>query len=307
MNFEKLFKDYNLDYSTKTNRGWVNLKCPYCGGSSYKFGFNPKEDYCTCFACGSHPLRKSLSIVLSVPLKDLDDVLINYQGRNGVLNELNEKKSPKPVKLELPTDTFISAERKYLKSRGFNPSYLNEKYNVVGGGMTGSWKYRIIIPLIVGGRIVSWTGRSILSKEECERLKIPRYKNLSRDNSIYSKEDLFYNLDYSSGDTVILTEGPFDVMRLGDKNGYSDNVICSLGTQMTQKQIMLLGQKYKKVFILFDNEPEAQNKARKFGIQISAIGVDVEVVDAYSDFNVKDGGECNQQQVDYIRKELLGE
>ena len=298
MNFEKLFKDYNLDYSTKTNRGWVNLKCPYCGGSSYKFGFNPKDDYCTCFACGSHPLRKSLSIVLSVPLKDLDDVLINYQGRNGVLNELNEKKSPKPVKLELPTDTFISAERKYLKSRGFNPSYLNEKYNVVGGGMTGSWKYRIIIPLIVGGRIVSWTGRSILSKDKLEELKIPRYKNLSIDDSVIDCKSTLFNLDNCPGKTVVLTEGPMDVLK------FDGPAICSFGTQMTEIQLKIIADRFNKVFVMFDNETEAQKKAKKYGIQLSSLGVDVEIVDAFSDFNRNDMGECSESEIKQIKKEL---
>ena len=55
---------------------------------------------------------------------------------------------------------------------------------------------------------------------------------------------------------------------------------------------------------MFDNEIQAQKTARKYGVALSAIGVDVEVVDAYSDFGVKDGAELSNKQVKIIRKEL---
>ena len=298
MNFEKLFKDYKLDYSTKTNRGWVNLHCPYCGGSSYKLGFNPSGDYCTCFACGGHNLRKTLSIVLSVPQNQLDDVLIQYQGRSGILYELNNKKTPKAIKLDLPDNGFTKAERKYLLKRNFYPRLLHEKYGVTGGGMTGKWKYRIIIPLIVGGRVVSWTARSILSKNEVDELKIPRYKNLSVEDSVIDCKRTLFNLDNSTRDKVILTEGCFDVMRFGD------DTICSFGTTLTEEQLKVIQQRFKRVFILFDDEPEAQMKARKYGLQISAMGCEVEIVNAYSDYGVNDGAELTDEQVIEIKKEL---
>ena len=178
MNFQKLFTDYKIDYSTKTNRGWINTKCIYCGGSSYKLGFNPTENYCTCFACGFHPLKETLSKILNLSKYELNEIIPEYETRVIQLRELKEEK--KTVnELKLPTDTFTSIERKYLKKRNFNPSYLNKKYNIVGGGIAGDWKYRIIIPLILNGQIVSWTARSILPKNELDELKIPRYKNLS--------------------------------------------------------------------------------------------------------------------------------
>ena len=55
---------------------------------------------------------------------------------------------------------------------------------------------------------------------------------------------------------------------------------------------------------MFDNEEEAQKKARKVGMKLVAMGADVEVVDCYSDFNVNDGGELNPSQVKTIREFL---
>ena len=56
--------------------------------------------------------------------------------------------------------------------------------------------------------------------------------------------------------------------------------------------------------IMFDNEKEAQKKARKFGLELSVMGVDVEVVDAYSDYDVNDGAELSENQVKEIKREL---
>ena len=298
MNFQKLFEDYKIDYSLKTNRGWVNTKCIYCGGSSYKLGFNPTEDYCTCFACGLHNLKETLSKLLAIPKKDIDDVIEQYKTRTIILNKLNDKKTTAVKNLVLPTDTFTPIERKYLKSRNFNPSYLHKKYNVVGGGIVGDWKYRIIIPVIINGKIVSWTGRSILEKSKLDELKIPRYKNLEIKKSVINPKECLFNLDYAKNKTVVLTEGAFDVMRLGD------DFICSFGTSLTQSQIKELKMRYEKIFIMFDNEREAQEKAKKYGMMLSSVGVDVEIVDAYSDFNKNDGGELNDEEVKIIRKEL---
>ena len=234
---------------------------------------------------------------MNIPFNEVDILIEQYAGRNSLLNKLN-KKQAKAIQLTLPTNTFTPAERKYLKQRNFSPKLLHEKYKIVGGGLTGAWKYRIIIPLILDGKIVSWTGRSILSKQKINELKIPRYKNLSIEQSVIDPKSILYNLDNCMSKTAVLTEGAFDVMRLGD------GFFCSFGTELTQAQIIEIKNRFSKVFIMFDNEIEAQAKARKFGLQIASMGVDVEIVDAYGDFNKNDGGELTESEVQIIRKEL---
>lgn len=298
MNFVKLFEDYHIKYDTRVNKGWVNVACPFCSDEHNHLGFNPVGDYCHCWKCGGHNIRQALSKVLSLSVNQIDDIITQYQDRNSLIYRLNGKRQPMAVKLELPTNKFTSAERKYLLNRNFYPRLLHEKYEVVGGGITGKWKFRIIIPLIIGGKIVSWTGRSILSKEQLDKLKIPRYKNLSIEESVMNPKDVLFNIDNCLSDKVVLTEGAFDVFRLGD------GFLCSFGTSLTQYQIAELKKRYNKIYIMFDNEQEAQDKARKYGLQLSAMGCDVEIVDAYSEFNVNDGAELNQEQVYIIRKEL---
>lgn len=299
MNFEKLFTDYKIEYNNRINRGWTNVHCPYCTEVSGTFhgGFNDAGNYYHCWKCGGHDFENTLSLVTRIPKSQIKDLIEQYQGRSRILKRLNKRES-KVDKIELPTDTFTKAERKYLKSRNFNPKFLHEKYGIVGGGISGAWKYRIIIPLILNGKIVSWTGRSILPKEKLEELNIPRYKNLSIEQSVIDPKSILYNLDNCKNDVAVLTEGAFDVIRLGN------DFFCSFGTELTQSQISMIKERFRKVFIMFDNEIKAQEKARKFGLQIASIGVEVEIVDAYSDFNKNDGGELNQEEVNQIRKEL---
>lgn len=299
MNFEKLFNDYHVEHNNRINRGWTNVHCPYCieVSGSFHGGFNNDGNYYHCWKCGGHDFETTLSIVTRIPKNQIKELIDQYQGRNRILRRLNERES-KVTKLELPSDTFTKAERQYLKSRNFNPKLLHEKYGIVGGGISGSWKYRIIIPLILNGKIISWTGRSILSKEKLKELNLPRYKNLAKDKSIIDPKSTLYNLDNCKNDIGVLTEGAFDVMRLGD------DFFCSFGTELTQSQISIIKDRFKKVFIMFDNEKEAQEKARKFGLQIASMGVEVEIIDAYSEFNKNDGAELNQEEVKIIREEL---
>lgn len=297
MNFVKLFTDYKVDFNVRVNKGWTNVSCPFCDDKTFNGGFNNAENYFHCWKCGGHNFKQALSLVTGVPKQQVNQLVEQYQGRNAVLSKLN-KKEAKGIKLTLPTSTFTKAERKYLEFRDFDPDLLQSKYKIVGGGIAGEWKYRIIIPLIYNNVVVSWTGRSILSKNMQKELKIPRYKNLSIEKSVVNPKSVFYNLDNCKKEIAVLTEGAFDVMRLGD------DFFCSFGTELTQAQIKLMSERFKKIFIMFDNEKEAQVKARKFGLEIASTGVDVEVVDAYGDFNKNDGGELTKEEVKMIRQEL---
>lgn len=298
MDFFKLFLDYKVEMLQNNPDNWINIDCPYCDEKGhYNMGFNCAGNYYHCWkSLHQYPIKKVLSDVLNVPINSVDEILSEYEGGARLSKKLKNKSNVKSI--ELPTDTFTSPERKYLKARGFSPKYLNKKYGIVGGGISGKWKFRIIIPIYYNGQLMSWTGRSILSKKKIKELEIPRYKNLSIEESVRNPKELFFNLDNCKGKEVVLTEGSFDVLR------FDGNAICSLGTELTEGQIALLSERFEKIFILFDNEPEAQEKAHKFGMQLSSIGLDVEIVDVFGDFEKNDMGECTPEEIQKIKKEL---
>lgn len=298
IDFASMFRDYNVAFIPGDKKmRWVNVTCPLCGDRTENGGFNQEGGYYHCWRCGSHPLDKVLPLVLGVTLSHIKDILNQYKTRNLMFNSLNEKEN-KVYNLDFNFDDFTKGEREYLEKRGLDPKELYDKYGVRGGGLVGEWRYRIMIPLILNGKVVSYIGRTILSKKRADELHIPRYKNLSKENSVVNSKDVLFNIDHCRKDTIVLTEGCFDVFKLGD------DFCCSLGTELTENQLKYLSENYKKIYIMFDNEEEAQRKARKVGMKLVAMGADVEVVDCYSDFGVNDGGELNPSQVKTIREFL---
>lgn len=296
INFKKLFDKYHIENTTKQSHGWVNTRCIFCGGNSFKLGFNIQEEFCTCFACGSHPLEQTVGQLIGMNSYVVKKEILPKYRTKVTVKDSQETHHVK--ELVLPTDGFLDCERKYLLERHFNPDFLHKKYGVVGGGKFGDFAYRIILPLFYQGRLVSWTGRSILSKEKTEELDIPRYYNLSERKSVMNPKDLFFNMDNCNQSSVLLVEGPFDCLRMGD------NCICSFGTGVKDTQQELLASRFNHIYISFDNDKESQEKAKKLGMNLVSLGVDVDIVNVCEDYNAKDPGDLLPSQVKEIKKEL---
>ncbi len=262
----KLLSDYHVAYDSTVNPGWINVPCPFCGDRSAHLGFRIGEDYANCWRCGGHSLFSALAGILRLAPEELKGVLSTYRTEDIIRARLN-KKVPKAVEVELPGGEFTKGERRYLAGRGFDPDFLRRKYRLTGGGIAGDWKYRIIIPLIIGGRVVSFTARDITGEAKL------RYRTLPIEDSVVDPKTALYNEDNVRGKWVVVVEGPFDVLRMGD------GFVCSFGTSMTQAQIKRLSR-YARVTFMFDPEAEAQARALKYARELSAIGgVEVDVVD----------------------------
>lgn len=294
MLWTKLFQQFNIKFTQKLSRGWTNVTCPFCDDHSKHLGFpdsfslSDKQKPCTCFRCGKHNYRQALSKILSVPENEIDSLLSSY---DFTVPESKTIITNSPI--TLPTDTFTDAEYSYLLNRGFDPLYLHSRYNISGGGTISKFKFRIIIPIYLNHTLVSFLGRAIYPE-------MSRYYNLSNAKSLANIKSTFFNLDNCNSNSVILTEGAFDVLRLSCYFPY-DNALCSLGTKVTEKQIKLLSEKFDKVFVMFDNEPTAQNEAEIIADKLSSLGVEAYRFNPFPDFDVNDAGELSYSQVKQIR------
>lgn len=303
INFKKLFDNNRIKCITTSNRGWVNINCPYCKNppdTHFNGGFNISNPRYSCFRCGSHSYYDVLSSVLNIPINQVNNILSSYYVNTPVEDD---KKIAKGENLNLPGGKLNEQEKQYLINRGYNINYLIDKFHIRGGGIVGEWAYRIILPIYYKRVLISWVGRTILSKDDLKKYKemgveIPRYKNLDIEQSVISPKEVFFNLDNSIKDYVIIVEGPFDTLKMGN------DCICSLGTSVTRQQELFLKEHYKKVFICFDNEYEAQNKARHLGRNLASLGMDVEVVNICEPFNKNDPGELTYEEVKIIKDEL---
>jgi len=301
INFKKLFDDNGIKVRIVDKRGgWINVNCPFCKNpkdTHFNGNFSQTRPAYNCWRCGKHNWVEALSLLVN--LNPITTKKLAYNYSNFEIKE-EKKKQSLATSIDLPGYSELTkGELNYLVSRGFDVKNLQNKFGIRGGGIAGEWSYRIIIPIFYKGKLVSWTGRSILSREYQNENNIPRYKNLSVEKSVINPKDIFFNLDNSRKDSVILVEGPFDVLKMGD------DCICSLGTSVTESQKLLLKETYGKVFISFDNEPAAQEKAHKLGMELCSLGMDIEIVNICEDFNKNDPGELNKEEVEIIKKELF--
>lgn len=216
-----------------------------------------------------------------------------YQQRLKILTKLNNKKPLNKEKIELPNYPLSMREKDYLLSRHFNPKTLIRDFNIKGGGWVGEWKNRIIIPIYLGGKLVSWTSRTIIPDRE------PRYKNLANEESVIDPKKIFFNLDNCPGKSCALLEGPFDVLRFGDYG------ICGFGISLTRTQVLYLANRFNKIYILFDNERQAQKKGKEYGMILQGQGIDCYLVNAFSDYGCKDAGEMSPYNINKLKRELF--
>ena len=297
IDFKRIFD--NAHIPTRNNvRNWVNTNCPFCVNpkdTHFNGGFNILNPRYNCWRCGSHSWYDALSKILNIPVNQITQFTKQY---NFISKEKDTKKVARGEHLDLPGYRLEEFERDYLKNRGFDVDYLQSKFFIRGGGKTGEWSYRILIPIYYKNVLVSWTGRSTLDKKVLKALNIPRYKNLSVEQSVINPKEICFNLDNSTKDSVILVEGPFDVLKMGN------DTICSLGTGVTPEQTLFLKNRYKKIFICFDNEPSAQAHGREVGMNLSSVGVNVELVNICEPFDKNDPGELDYNEVKLIKEEL---
>ena len=298
INFKKLFEDSHIKTRDDPSRHWTHINCPFCKNpvdTHYNGGFFSLKPAFNCFRCGVHSYYDAVSLALNISISETYKLLKSY---DYIPKETFEKKVAKAEHLDLPGYHLDENEKEYLRGRGFNVEYLESKFHIRGGGIAGEWSYRILIPIYFNHVLVSWTGRSILPKDVIKELGIPRYKNLSIEQSVMNSKEIFFNLDNCNRKEVILVEGPMDVLKMGD------DTVCSLGTSVTREQELFLTSRFEKVYIAFDNEPAAQEKAKHLGINLSLAGMKVEVVNICEDFNKNDPGELTEEEVRQIKKEL---
>ena len=128
----------------------------------------------------------------------------------------------------------------------------------------------------VYGNFIAIAGRTRLSEEERQKRRIDKYKN-----SIYKKSHHLFGLNFAKRsilreDKVYVVEGYFDVIT-PQQNGLT-NVVAVCGTYLSTRHAVLLSRYTKNIVLVFDNEEDAQQRAKATidkkqfnGISISAI------------------------------------
>jgi len=286
----RLFSDFNIDYDI-TSEEWVNVDCPFCDDEKKHGGINIRKSYYNCFKCGSHPIEFALKKILHISDEIFLSIKREYSDFLRFRGRTENEEIEKVTKIEISNLPLSEKEKSYLSDRHFDSDFLVKKYDLRSGGLIGDWKFRIIIPIIYNSKFVSLTSRTILKDF------LPRYKTLANDKSIIPAKHVLFNYDNCKKDTVIITEGPFDAMRIGD------DCVATLGIGMTPYQRKLL-KRFRNVIFMYDPEFKAQLRAQQQAALLSELNISVSVVDLGIDH---DPGDLSEKEVKYIRRELLHE
>lgn len=251
MTFEELLEDNGISIAPPGHHhqthGWLQFDCPFCGKDSHKYhmGYNAADGYINCWRCGGHSILSALSELLNIPigrvkklLKDLDHPYVSKK----------QDDFRKKLNIPFPIGPLKRVHEHYLKKRGYDLKELQQLWQIKGIGLAGKWSWRIFIPIINKGKTVSWTTRSLRDKGQ-------RYVSADKRQELLPHKQLIYGEDYIR-DVVIITEGPFDVWKIGP------GAVCTFGTAFSHRQVMQLCNVPHR-YICFDNEKNAQKQAQK--------------------------------------------
>jgi len=298
MNIYDFFDNYGIEYFTSgknVSKGWVNIQCPFCSDQSNHLGVRLTDKRVSCWNCGDHELYtliKKITGESPTEIKNIKKQLATEYASVSPLIYANTKRTSQWVSLPQASPFFPKLHLDYLKKRGFRlPNKLIKKYNLQAVYTFGKYKYRIIIPIYLNKKIVSFTSRDVSDQQD------PPYKNASPEEVTINVKRTIYNIDRvkEHGD-IIITEGPIDVWKLGD------GAICFFGVKFTVDQISLLIEKrIDTCFLLLDRDEPGINLQKLLIRILSPLCRSVEVVELTKK---ADPGELTLAESAIIRKEL---
>jgi hypothetical protein len=289
MLIKELLKDYNIEFwdsGKNVTPGWVNISCPFCNDTSNHGGFNPIKDYYNCWHCGWHRIEKVIAIILGITEYKAKAIIQNYK------TEFIKKEESRltPTSISLPGKEPQLQHIKYLMKRGFEPLPLITKYQLLGTLYESrDYGYRIIIPILYKGKVVSFQSRSIAGNVD------QRYKACAKEKEIIEHKKILYNLDNCNKKKVIVVEGVIDCWKLGN------DCCCTFGVDYTKEQFLMLLQ-FEEVFICFDPDEPGQTAAIKLSNELGMLNKKVEIIKLETD-----PGDLSLADGLYLKKELLGE
>lgn len=299
MDLIQFYKDYGIFYATEGNKhcreGWVQINCPFCQGSqNYHLGYNLDEDYFVCWRCGWKSTTDVISKLLKVSKDDAKTILRHYERHIGAKDKILVKSKTGTFSYAKIGESCTDKHIRYLKKRKYDAEHLITDFKLRGTGpftlLDGlNYSHRIIIPVLWEGHEVSFISRDITGKHSLRYITCPNKREI-----IEHKHILFGHPDTFQQDTCIVVEGVFDAFRFGI------GAVATFGIKYTQEQLKLLSTLFNKVYVMYDDDPQAVISARKLSSELRFRGVSSKVIEIEGD-----PGDLEQATADKIKKQLL--
>lgn len=283
-----ILDELGVDYkrageSPHVTGNWVGIVCPWCGEGTGKYGLGLQHTYGSCWKCGSHSLNDVLFALTGSWPKTKE-----YLGQLSHDPAIQSSFSKPVGRLQLPAGLgdLKPCHKRYLRGRGHDPSHLSGFWGVRGIGLSVRLSWRVFLPVMLNGRIVSWTTRSLVDEGT-------RYINAKPEQEAAPIKSLLFGQDHLRH-AAIVVEGAFDVYNLGP------GAVATMGVGYSKAQFSLLTKVPLRV-IAFDSENMAQERARKLCDDLSPYpGRTVRV-----QLDAADPGSASKREVQKLREEFL--
>ena len=296
MNFLKFLNDHSIIYVEADSKNyrpeWVSIQCPFCDDQSTHLGYNVNESYLHCWRCGWHPLDKTIAKLLKINENAARQLIKQY---GGIARRPVEKAKDPQKEFQFPSgcSDLSSSHKQYLARRGYDPDRLERDWGLVSSGPISqldgiNYKHRIIAPIYWDGQIVSFQGRDTTGKHDKKYMACPKEREAIHHKAIlYGKQ-----AEWTS--TGICVEGITDVWRFGFTS------FATFGIKYTSVQLRVIARFFRRVAIIFDDDPQAIEQAYKLVADLEFRGVE-----AFRIPIVGDPGGMSQTEADYLLKQII--
>ena len=277
--------------------------CPFCGHAG-KLSVNPSKGVYHCWHCDSSGgMRNLLGVSVTMVSSPSDEPQSRKEDRIVYPPSFDPSKIV-PLS-SLPEDSPAIV---YLKSRGFDPAELERdfafRYCSSGRRFPGApfdASNTIVIPVYSESRCIGWQCRLLYDpkkvsdevlmamgytdrKDSGDLKRPPKYMTSPGLN----KREVLYNVDWAKQfDTVVVTEGVFDCVRVGRQG------VATFGKGVSDAQRKMLTSMWKTIVLLLD--PDAEKAQEDLARSLTAPGGPRIVKVALEGY--KDAGECPRDEL----------
>lgn len=266
-NPKEFLDDYNIfstDIGEDTQKGWLNIKCPFCNDPKHHGGFNLAGQYYTCWKCKGHKITDVIRALIGVDEARARSLFGKYCTLSGdaaaysASRKSRRRDRPKSLMWPDGTGPLQRSGKNYLERRNFDPYIIERDWKIRQTDHLSDYRFRIIIPIFFDGEFISYQGRDITDKQDL------RYKACRQEEEVTDHKNVLYGIDYIKTRKAIIVEGVTDTWRLG-----KGNAVGTFGTGFTKSQVLLLSEKIDEFIIWFDPEEEAQKIADELYFELT--------------------------------------
>jgi DNA primase len=258
-------------------------------------GYHLTDNYYVCWRCGWKATNKAIALLLRITEQEAKEIARKYGGKSYVKSTTTVRVGQKKFRLPPSTAPMNDRHKRYLVKRNFDPEVIERLWDVRGTGPISimdniSFSHRLVIPIYWENRIVSFQTRDITAKHFLRYISCPEQREIVKHKHIF-----YQAIPIKDEKACICVEGVTDAWRFGY------GAIATFGIKYTKHQVREISKRFKRVFVVFDDDPQAVKQSEKLAAELVLRGVD-----AYSIRIQGDPGDMSQSDADTLKKELLG-